>query len=223
MAETTKFTSNGKTISTEVFKPSSSMPSYGVIIVAHGTDELSAPWGQHIREYAEALAERGFMTFIPLYFLSTDTPPGFRSFEPIERNRDIWQQALADAIAHATALPGVDSSRVGLLGFSLGGHLCLRLRAMAKVLVEFYGPSLDMGPASTRKLFAQVHHGEKDTVVPFNPNYSMVTDTLTKEGAVREFYKYPGAGHGFIGTDRDNTTASKGSRERALAFFTKYL
>ena len=223
MSEAIEFTSNGKSISAELFKPGGAGAKDGVIIIAHGTDELLEPWGVQIRQYAEALAEKGFIALIPRYFLSTETAPGFRDLEPIFQHRLTWQQAVADAVARAMALPGADSSRVGLLGFSLGGHLCLRLRAMAKVLVEFFGPALDLEPMNTNKLFAQVHHGTEDKVVEFESNFGPITEILKKEGAVCDFHSYPGAGHGFIGTEPANTNAKKESRERTLAFFESHL
>ena len=99
----------------------------------------------------------------------------------------------------------------------------MRLRAKAKVLVEFFGPALDLAPPNTRKIFAQVHHGQKDEFVPFDPNYSVVTSTLKNEGAVTEFYSYPGAGHGFIGGDQNNVKANSDSRIRTLGFFANHL
>jgi hypothetical protein len=77
MSEAIEFTSNGKSISAELFKPGGAGAKDGVIIIAHGTDELLEPWGVQIRQYAEALAEKGFIALIPRYFLSTETAPGF--------------------------------------------------------------------------------------------------------------------------------------------------
>lgn len=221
MAETTHFTSNAKSIPGDLFKPGG--PNGGLIVVAHGTDGLLDPWGEQILGYGEALAEAGFITLVPLFFESTETPPGVSAFQAIGSLRDIWQQTLADAVAHAAALSGADPSRVGLLGFSLGGHLCLRLRAMAKVVVEFFAPALDLGPPNPNKLLAQVHHGLSDELIPPDQNLPTILETLKNEHAICESHTYRGANHGFIGDDPNNTNARKESRNLTLQFFTDHL
>lgn len=171
MAETMLFTSNNTSIPADLFK-SGGTPNGGVILIAHGTHGLLDPWGEQILGYGAALADVGFIALVPHYFDSTQTRPGVPAAEVIEPNRPTWQRALADAVAHATALPGADPSRIGLLGFSLGGHLCLQLRAMAKVLVAFFAPAFDLKTGSTNTLFAQVHHGKADEAVAFDVNLS---------------------------------------------------
>ena len=224
MPEMTKFTSNGKSIAAELFRPGGTGAS-GVIVIAHGTDGLLDPWGDQILGYGEALAEKGFIALVPHYFESTGTAPGFRDLRPIGLHDDTWQQTLADAIANAVTLPGVDAARVGLLGFSLGGHLCLRLRSMAKVLVEFFAPAVDPAPAKGGKLYAQVHHGDDDKEVKAEPNYVNIVDMLKKEGAICDPHLHKGANHahGFTGTDEKNTYARNEFRALTLKFFADHL
>jgi len=100
-------------------------------------------------------------------------------------------------------LAGVDTNRVGLLGFSLGGHLCLQVRSTSKVLVEFFAPLLDgIGTGGGPGLRAQIHHGTGDSLVPFESNATPIEQELSKGGASTEVNDYRGAGHGFVGTDR---------------------
>jgi dienelactone hydrolase len=138
--------------------------------------------------------------------------------------RDDWQGAISDAIDHATTLPMIDPKRVGLLGFSLGGHLCLRLRAKAKVLVEFFSPVFDGIGLGGSLTHAQIHHGEKDLLPATGyPNAVAIADTLKREGTSTELFPYPGAGHGFIGSDQGNTRARDLSKVRTLSFFQAHL
>ncbi len=230
MSDTTNFTSGGKTIKAELFKPLGT-PNEGAIIIAYGTDgmtdNLNGPWATMIRDYATALSDKGFVAIIPEYFISTGTNPGSSALLELPIHRNTWQETVADAVTHAKTLPGVDASRVGLLGFSLGGHICLRLRAIAKVLVEFFAPELpeldSLGSATRTALHIQIHHGLADELVPFHPNADNINNTLQKEGAISELFSYPGAGHGFIKNDPNNTNARENSMERTLSFFEKYL
>jgi dienelactone hydrolase len=230
MTPTTNFKSNGKIIRAEIFDAVGT-PNGGLVVVAYGsdgmTDNLSGPWATMIRDYAHALSALSFTTMVPYYFESTNTAPGLRAMETIPMHRDTWQATVADAIAHAKTLRGADAARIGLLGFSLGGHLCLRLRASAKVLVEFFAPEAlefgGLGPAPPLTLHAQIHHGKADSLVPFEPNATHIESQLKREGASCELFSYPGVGHGFSGSDTSNTAARRDSRQRTLDFIQKYL
>lgn len=226
---------NGKSISAALYEPATTA-SRGVVVVAYGSDGLiDKPYGRWetmIRGYAEALAAAGFTALIPDYFAYTAsvpapapfTSPGPRSPDDIFRHRDDWQRAISGAVDHATTLTAVDPKRVGLLGFSLGGHLCLRLRAKAKVLVSFFAPLLDGLGAVGNLTHAQIHHGEDDRVPGTGvENARQIADTLKAEGTATDCYLYEGAGHGFAGDDPANTEAHDQSKERTLAFFQAHL
>ena len=124
---------------------------------------------------------------------------------------------------HAQSLPGVDATRTGLLGFSLGGYLCLRVRRTCQALVEFFAPILDdlgTGPVS---LQLQIHHGKRDNLVGFEANANRIDLALRSTGAVTELCGYDGAGHGFVGNDPANANARALSKSRAIAFFEAHL
>jgi dienelactone hydrolase len=220
---TTSFTTNGIVIQAELYTPVAGTRDPGLIAIAYGTDGMAEPWGTRIREFADALSRQGFIAMIPDYFGCTGTIPGINALGELAQ-RSAWQQALADGVTHAKASLGVDGARVGLLGFSLGGHLCLRQRATAKVLVEFFAPELDgLGSASGLTSHAQIHHGEADELVLFHPNTDNINGLLDKEGVVVELFPYPGANHGFVGSDTGNTNARTDSLQRTLDCFKKYL
>ncbi len=227
----TTFISGGKPIAAEVFQPEKA--NGAVVVLVYGSDGLvdnqHGPWKTMIRDYAAGLAEKGLTAVIPDYFQRTGTKPGDIDFqksgaEQIWLHRDEWQATLADAVSCAQGLPGVDAKRAGLLGFSLGGHLALRVRSRAKALVEFFAPILDgIGPAGGAGLQAQIHHGDGDTVVSFAENAERIDRELQSSGAVTELCRYLGAGHGFVGTDRANTEARRLSKTRALDFLEQQL
>jgi len=223
---------NGKSISAAVYEPATTAP-HGVVVIAYGsdglTDNLHGPWKTMVSGYAEQLAADGFTALIPDYFAYTASSPAPAPFtspgptwpDDIFRHRDDWQRAISDAVDHATVLAAVDPKRVGLLGFSLGGHLCLRLRAKAQVLVEFFAPEFPelggIGPAGTLS-HAQIHHGDNDVVVPLK-NATLIAKILRAEGTATKECTYPGAGHGFATENQADQDARDLSRQETLAFF----
>jgi dienelactone hydrolase len=124
MATTIKFKSGEAVIPAEMFD-GTGIPNGGVVVIAYGsdgmTDDLNGPWASMIREYADGLSRKGFSAIIPDYFAKTGTEPGKAALEQIPIHVDAWQATVGDAITYAKTLPSVIASRVGLLGFSLGG------------------------------------------------------------------------------------------------------
>ena len=216
--------SHGKAIATEVFPPAGA--SRGVsVVIAHGTDGMKEPWGAMIREYAAALAAMGITALIPNYFEKTVTAPGMQVWSSPPAHLDAWLEAVDDTVSYALTLSGA-ASCVGLLGFSLGGHICLRLRRSAKCVVEFFAPELrqfgGLGSGASPAASVQIHHGLADVLVPFS-EAAAIAAALQKEGAATEMFSYEGAGHGFAGADPDNATARRSSKDRTLAFFKRSL
>jgi carboxymethylenebutenolidase len=217
--------SHGTTIQTEVLRPPGT-PNGGAVVVAHGSDGMAEPWADLIRAYATELAGQGFTAFIPNYFAKTGTVPGHSVFSQLPASLNSWVEAVSDAVTQVKAVPGISAERVGLLGFSLGGHICLRLRGSTKALVGFFAPELGqlggLGAPQPGRLQVQIHHGLADLLVPFSETQAIVA-ALKQEGTVPEVFSYEGAGHGFAGADPNNATARRSSKGRTLAFFEKHL
>ena len=222
---TVTFMSSGTAVRAELFDAPGAVR--GAVVIAHGsdgvTDHLSGPWGTMMRDYASAFAGAGFTTLLPFYFDKTGTAPGIPAMQTALLHLQEWQDALAAGIDFAAALPGVPSGKVGLVGFSLGGHLSLRLRGHVPVVVEFFAPHTPWpGPIPHPAQYVQIHHGNKDGPVDVS-HAGLIEADLKGETAVLTVHRYDGAGHGFKGTDRDNTEARKLSKERTLQFVAKYL
>jgi dienelactone hydrolase len=236
---TTNYTVKGKTVACECYTPA--ITNGGAVVIAYGSDGMidnaHGKWATMLREYAGDLAAKGYTAIIPNYFLTTGTAAGSIDYQGdgaqiVFLNRSTWALALNEAITHATTLPGIDPKRIGLVGFSLGGHLGLRLRSSIKVLVEFFAPWLDGigagGPGSP--LQVQIHHGKTnpatgtgDSLVPFDANAMPIVQQLKREGVSADLHEYLGAGHGFVGTDPANTNAAAQSKARTLAFLQSHL
>jgi dienelactone hydrolase len=217
--------SHGTPIQTDLFSPAGT-PNGAAVIVVHGSDGMAEPWAAMIRDYATELAANGFNALIPSYFGKTGTTAGLNVLMEIPANLLSWVEAVSDTLANAETLPGITASRVGLLGFSLGGHICLRLRGSVNVLVEYFAPKLDglggQRPVGSSAPDVQIHHGLADLVVPY-ADAQAIQAALELEGTKPEIFPYEGASHGFAGADPNNATARRSSKDRTLAFFEKHL
>ena len=221
------FVSGGVHIATDLYPPAGPA-NKAAIVLAYGSDGLidnkNGPWATTIAKHAEALALKGFHALVPDYFLRTNTRPNTIDYQRdglqvVLANKGAWQNTLADAVQYAKTLSGIDTSRIGLVGYSLGGYLSLRLRAQAKAIVAFFPPLLDgIGPGKTAGLPVQIHYGDQDPL-KFATNAGPIQRELEDGGAVVKVHEYPGANHGFSGSDPANTDASAKSKARMIELF----
>jgi dienelactone hydrolase len=222
MATTITFASGPSRVSAELYTPAA--PGKGVIVIAYGSDGLvdnkHGSWKTMIRGYAEELAKAGAVAIIPDYLSATGITPGQSAIEVAIAKPETWDALILDAITHAkTHAPS--GAKVGLLGFSLGGYLCLRGRRNANALSSYFAPVLTgIGSAvGSRLTHAEIHHGNEDLI----SKAAEIEAELSKEGVTTELYAYPGAVHGFVGDDPANTKARNVSKGRTLAFFAAHL
>lgn len=222
------YKSGGKDIQFESFEPSTTAQHPAVVILP-GTFGMESPWGDDIRTFAKGLASAGIIAFIPSYFDRTGTRPGWETTELISKlvkdHGDEWNMAIEDGITYVSGLPNVDSDRIGLLGFSLGGNRALTLAmepkrtVKIKRVVEFFGPTVSIPLSGDVAALPplQIHHGDDtDKIVP--PTETDALITRLKGAGKREnidfvVYRYKKAGHGFQGKDLED------SRKRTLEFF----
>lgn len=222
---TITFSSGGSPIRAESYSPAIA-PSGTAVVIAHGsdgiTDHLNGPWATMMRDYANAFSQKGCAVLMPYYFERTGTEPGQQAMLSMFAHMAEWQQTLADALTVAAGLPGVTGGRVALVGFSLGGHLSLRLRGNAAVVVEFFAPYFNDIGTSAKKPHIQIHHGEADGPVNIE-NARQIEKVLKSEGVVPDLKTYPRAGHGFDGRSPGDAEARKLSRERTVEFLGAHL
>jgi len=225
---TKDFPSGGIRIASDLYEPAPGSANKAAIVLVYGSDGLidntNGPWATMIREYGTDLARKGFHALVPDYFLRTGTKAGSIDYQHggglvVMQHKDEWQSTLADAVQCAKTLPGIDPSRIGLLGFSLGAYLSLRLRAHAKAVVAFFPPHMDgIDAGSTPGLPVHIHYGDKD-FLDFPGNTGPIEQELRKSGAAVKLHCYPGANHGFSGSDPANVSARTQSKARTIAFF----
>lgn len=206
-------------------------PYNRAVIIAYGSDGLAPKWKLEMLRHAKACADEGILALIPDYFQKKPQTPHDNSlvvFPQIPFRHAQWSQVLFDAVSAAKVLPGNDTLRVGLLGFSLGGFLSLRIRDSVNVMVEYFSPFTfpdvdDIGSHANRSLKAHIHHGESDSLVPLDQNAMPIQTKLIGEGATVSMTKHLGAVHGFLGSDSENTNARARSLDESIQFFKDHL
>lgn len=229
------FESGGETITVDLFLPAVG-GLHPAVVVAYGTEGLGVihgfDAGAAIRDFAEYLANTGFVALVPHFFERTKTPPGIETVSQVyAQYRDEWVDTLGDCLNYAASrTTDVDKTKMGLLGFSLGGHLALRqakggMGIAVGAVVEFFAP-ISMLPGGLGDQIGnlppvQIHHGAADTTVPITQSKELEC-LLVAAGKVKgvdyERHNYPGEGHGFRGAP-----AIKSSKLLTADFFKKHL
>jgi dienelactone hydrolase len=221
-ATTEHFVSGPHSIPAEVFSPSGPGRHPGCLIL-HGTFGLLPEYRADILSFGEALAQAGLVAMVPHYFEATGTPAGLPATHAIPVHLEEWLATCGHALGFLRTHPQADPGRLGAIGFSLGGHVVLRLAmdppagTTLKGVVDFFGPTSAPRLHGNRAVLppVQIHHGTDDPLVPISDSTQLVSQ-LRSAGKVEhvgyEFFTYHGQGHGFT------EPALSASRTRAVEF-----
>ncbi len=200
------YKSQDKNIDVVVYEPRRS-GTFPALLVIHGS---SGPVSSFVGDYAQQLANMGFVVFFVHYFDATATT--WASLSSIKTHFMTWLITIADAVSFAERHPKVDSKRIGLLGVSLGGFLSLSLAAQDARVSAVASLMGGMPP----EIIAETHrmpstlllHGDADPVVPVSEAYA-VEAMLKRLGTKYEMKVYPGQGHSFRGTSQIDALSAR--------------
>jgi dienelactone hydrolase len=215
------FKSGGTDVPVSVSQPATT-GTHPAVLLAYGTRGLNAPFGTAILNFARDLASAGYVALVPHYLERTGTPaaksqPGdLAVMDAFMEYRDVWIDTLGDCLSYAANRADVAANRTGVVGFSMGAHLMLRLakadhKVKVNAVVSFFAPITQpqpffngLGDGITKLPPVQIHHGETDSIVDPRQSHEL-TKVLKSAGKVEgrdyELYRYPGQGHGFDGPD----------------------
>jgi dienelactone hydrolase len=232
----TTFKSGGEDIDLEIFQPSSS-GKYPAIVIAYGTRGMTAPFGDAIRDFADKIAAEGYFVAIPYYFMrtktvaSTDFSGDLKVMLDFTKSKDSWIETIQDCVTHIANLSDFKKDQMGLLAFSLGGHLALRLAKSGynpriNALVEFFAPVNQLpfnslGVDIDQLPPVQIHHGTNDDVVDKSQSEKLVQEleSVGKQKDIDyEVFYYKGEGHGF-----SSPSAILESTRRTIDYFKKHV
>jgi len=223
MGERIHFTANGGTAAGYLAVPRT--PGPGVIVIQEW-------WGlvPHIEDIADRFAAEGFVALAPDLFHGEKTKsPDQAGKLMMAMNIDQAARDLAGAIEALRARPETTGSKVGTVGFCMGGALSLFAAAKNPAVgacVVFYGghphvkPDLPALQAPVLGIYAG-----KDTFV--SPAVVAELDRqLTALGKRHEFHTYPNADHAFFNDQRPEVydpAAAADAWTKTLAFFRREL
>jgi len=218
------------------FFPKPGKANGAVVIVAPGGGFRWLSMGNEGWEVAEALAAQGVTAFVLKYRLYP-TPASLdefadwmknRAFAPPPKSSDTTQKATpsrppqfdlsnqqADAeAAYALILKravewGIDTSRIGMIGFSAGAGLTMHCTLNSKIMkLAFIGPIYGgMGPVAVPKNAPPMFNVIATDDFLFGGQFGVI-DSWFKAGIPVEFHLYQNGGHGF-GLGNPNRTSNR--------------
>jgi carboxymethylenebutenolidase len=229
-----KVTVDNNSMGLYVASPEGAGP-FPAIVVIQNKDGVK----EFTQEMTRRVAEAGYVGVAPQLYHREGEPT---TAEETENLRQFRRDAHVLSDIHATIdyLRGcgtVDTARLGIVGFCMGGRVAFLMAAASKsfkAAVDFYGGGVYSKWGADRPAPAQLaadiscpiqgHFGELDTNPP--PDEMRTLDAeLRRLGKEHEFFFYPDSPHGF------NRSDSKGykpehdatSWKRSLEFFAKHL
>ena len=225
---------NGEDMEMYTSVPSGAGPFPAVVVAFHvdGLDEFD-------RVMADRLAEAGYVAVVPDMF-HRFTPEIWEG-PRLDRLKHLSDPEIIDdinaAIGFLQAHSSVDSNRLGITGFCMGGRVTWLMAAVSSVFkaaVPYYGGSImniwGAGSQSPFDLSSGIdcpmmfHFGQEDGN-PSPDDQVKLDEELTRLGKPHEFFSYPVAGHAFMDHtgQRYNKEAAETSWPRTLDFFAQHL
>jgi carboxymethylenebutenolidase len=188
-------------------------------------------------KFSDMVAARGFVAAAPdLYHRD---PPDCKDDGPTRRMRLRDSTVIQDinaVIGFLKSHPAVESGKIGIVGFCMGGrivHLMAAVNPAIKAGVMYYGAdpfnAWGEGPspfALTKDISCSImgHFGEDDKN-PSPADMKKLDAEMSRLGKQHEFYAYPNAAHAFanFGSANYREHAASASWPRTFEFFSKHL
>ena len=188
---------------------------------------------EHIRAVAEQYALDGFVVLAPDVFWRQQRRVDF-GYADADRKKGITmatamkpEEVMLDvraAVQGLRDLPQTAGSKIGGIGYCLGGRLAYTAAALAELdaAVAFYGGGIhdQLHLASGIHCPVQFHYAERDDHIPLAA-VEKVRTAMAGKGA--EVHVYPGAMHGFNCWARGSYHAASAAlaHGRSVAFLSK--
>ncbi|MBD0336180.1 MAG: dienelactone hydrolase family protein [Cyanobacteria bacterium Co-bin13] len=197
-----------------------------------GVIVLQEWWGlvPHIKTVADRFAQAGFVALAPdLYGGESTTSPDEAGRLMMALNIEKTAQDLENAVDYLLQHDAVTGTKVGVVGFCMGGQLALLAATLSDRIgaaIDFYGihPNVKLN-VSQLKAPVLGFFGDQDTSVPLEAVEDLVA-AVRHAGKPIETQLYSGAGHAFFNDARPeayNEAAAADAWMQSLKFFRQYL
>jgi carboxymethylenebutenolidase len=224
---------DGSKMNLYIARPEGDRPLPAVLVIQHqnGVDRFT-------EEMTERTAEAGYFAVTPdLYHRDG---PDCKDDGPTRRGRVRDVNVIKDIGATVNYLKGnkgVDSGRMAIIGFCMGGRVAYLMAAASKdfkAAITWYGGSCfrkwGEGPTPFERTAEigcpiQGHFGDTDQN-PSLDDMAKLDAELTKHNKTHEFFSYKDTGHAFLDRhhpDRYVAESDRVSWQRGLKFLRKHL
>lgn len=222
------WSSFGTSVSGFITRPQGDGP-FPAVLVLHTSGGLT-----HELSKASLFADKGYVALAPDYFTPEGITPGQAGgLLALTTHVDRIREHLSGGIECLKSLSYVDATRIGTVGFSLGGYfgLIVGARGDVQAVVSYYGAYHGEGASRipTKYPFTDVaaqvrarvlmFHGEADSTVGINLARN-AQRRLREAGKQVELVVYPGVDHTFdrVGAPTYDAQATADAGARTLAF-----
>jgi len=199
--------------------------SLGVVVIQEW-------WGMNesIQKTADIIGQSDFRALVPDLYrgkVAKDSEQAGHLMHGLD-----FPKAIKDIVGAALYLKSGGCTKVGVVGFCMGGALVISTLANSKELdagVAFYGlPDVKALNLSAIKVPVQCHFGNQDMMKGFSdPETANNFERTMKEAGVSvEVHRYDNAGHAFMNRDRPsayNPQVAEVALHRTVNFFRGHL
>ncbi len=225
---TVQYQSGDVAITAYLVKPQSVSNAPAIVVIQEW-------WGlnDHIKDIARRLARCGYIALAPdLYSrlgnpITTDADEAGRLMVTLQQEDGL--KDLNATVSYLKTVPNVDASRIGTIGFCMGGSYALMLptiNADIKAAVPFYGQvPAPYTPLQNLQAPVLYIHGEDDGWIT-RDHVDRLRAALKEYGKTGEAKTYPGTPHAFFNDTRPDGYKPEEAADawkHTLAFFSQHL
>ncbi len=189
-------------------------------------------WGlnENIKEMAQILASEGYVVFaVDLYGEVATTPEKARELNSQASGKQAeLTSKMRAAVTYLRAIPEVDDTNIGSIGWCFGGGQSLQLALSGEGMnatVIYYGRVTTNETQLSKVTWPMLGiFGEKDQSIPVD-SVKAFDSALDKLGIENEIIIYPGVGHAFANPSGAaySPNETKDAWEKTVAFFDRKL
>ena len=223
-----EFQSDGFTVKGFLAQPAAARGLLPAVVV------IQEWWGvnDHLKDIAQRFAREGYVALAPdLYSrqgskVTKDAQEAARLMEGL--SSQVGLRDLNTAVNYLKAQPFVERTRIGTVGFCMGGTFALTLathNSDIKASVPFYGKVPPIETLDYLLCPILYHYGAKDGWVT-KQEVDRLREGLEKFGKPGEVYSYPEAGHAFFNDTRPDAYRAADATlawQRTLGFLAEHL